>query len=167
LILLTRCDQVDAAEMAKIKSRLGQYGKPIVEVVFEPAGLVKIDASTADFSSVANQTVGAFCGIGNPQSFQTTLKTAGVEPVFFEPFPDHSHYNTLERKRLAGLMREHQVNTVICTEKDLVKFDLDDFPGVTLLGVRIEAVVTKGKAELDRALESTLEQRGGKALSRG
>ena len=167
LILLTRCDQVDAGELARTKSQLDNYGKPIVEVVFEPTRLVKIDASTADFSSVTDQTVGAFCGIGNPQSFQTTLKTAGIEPVFFESFPDHSHYDTLERKQLAGLIREHQVNTVICTEKDLVKFRPDDFADVTLLGVRIEAVVTEGAAELERALENAVGQQAGKALSRG
>ena len=56
---------------------------------------------------------------------------------------------------------------MICTEKDLVKFRPDDFADVTLLGVRIEAVVTEGAVELERAIENALGRQAGKALSRG
>jgi len=63
-------------------------------------------------------TVGAFCGIGQPESFRRSLRELGVEPVFFEVFPDHHHYAASELAALAG-----RADLLLTTEKDLLNID--------------------------------------------
>lgn len=155
LILLTRCDQVEAKELDQTKATLQRYKKPIVEIVFQSTQLVQVDGSTIGLSSIENTNVGAFCGIGNPGGFRNTLTTLGVDPVFFHAFPDHSHYDSVQRQQLVSLAGQHETRTLVCTEKDLVKFG-EQLPDVTILGVRIEAVFTQGWKDLETALRAVL-----------
>ncbi len=57
--------------------------------------------------------VGAFCGIGQPESFRRTLSELRIEPVFFETFPDHHHYKAEELEALAA-----RASVLVTTEKD-------------------------------------------------
>jgi 3-deoxy-D-manno-octulosonic-acid transferase len=62
--------------------------------------------------------VAAFCGLGNPASFWTTLKRARIHPVFTWSFRDHHRYRWSELERLAAQARLHGANILLCTEKD-------------------------------------------------
>lgn len=59
---------------------------------------------------------GAFCGLGNPDSFWQTLQAMRIEPAFRRAFPDHHRYTPrdLEHLKSAG------VEALLTTEKDLV-----------------------------------------------
>ena len=50
---------------------------------------------------------GAFCGLGNPQSFRRTLQTVGVDPVDWVEFDDHHRYRPHELERIARQMASH------------------------------------------------------------
>ncbi len=60
----------------------------------------------------------AFCGLGNPASFWTTLKALGIHPAFRWTFSDHHRYNCTEIHRLAEQARMHGATSLLCTEKD-------------------------------------------------
>ena len=62
--------------------------------------------------------VAAFCGLGNPASFWTTLKIARIQPVFTWSFSDHHRYRWSELQCLAAQARMHGANVLLCTEKD-------------------------------------------------
>jgi 3-deoxy-D-manno-octulosonic-acid transferase len=62
--------------------------------------------------------VGAFCGLGQPESFRRTLRELGVEPAFFEQFPDHHHYEATDLRPLA-----RRAEVLLTTEKDLLNID--------------------------------------------
>jgi tetraacyldisaccharide 4'-kinase len=59
--------------------------------------------------------VGAFCALGQPESFRRTLAQLGIQPAFFETFPDHHRY------------AEHDLcdfdAQLLTTEKDLFNID--------------------------------------------
>jgi tetraacyldisaccharide 4'-kinase len=61
----------------------------------------------------AGQRVHAVAGIGNPQRFFATLRSAGLQPIE-HPFPDHHHYRP-------GDLQFADTLPVIMTEKDAVK----------------------------------------------
>ena len=62
----------------------------------------------------------AFCGLGNPDSFWTTLHEANIEPVFTWAFRDHHVYKPNELRRLAAQARSRGAKALITTEKDFM-----------------------------------------------
>jgi tetraacyldisaccharide 4'-kinase len=100
--------------------------------------------------------VGAFCGLGQPETFRDTLRDAGVAVEFFERFPDHHHY---KREEIAAMARRADV--LVTTEKDLmnIRYDVAAEFGVKTvrMGIRVE-----GEAALlsltGRALQAEAER---------
>ncbi len=78
---------------------------------------------------------GAFCGIGQPESFRRTLASLGIEPVFFRVFPDHHHYAEPDIEPLLD-----QAPLLLTTEKDLLNLPpaLQSHPSIRAVPVRLE-----------------------------
>jgi tetraacyldisaccharide 4'-kinase len=62
--------------------------------------------------------IGAFCGLGNPESFRATLDSIGLKPVLFRAFPDHHRYDDAE---IRALLRD--ADLLVTTEKDLANIE--------------------------------------------
>lgn len=62
--------------------------------------------------------VAAFCGLGNPQSFWSTLESLNLDVVFRWSFPDHHVYRPVELSRIADQARFHGAEMIVTTEKD-------------------------------------------------
>ena len=57
----------------------------------------------------------AFCGLANPGSFWTSLKSIGIEPAERIAFPDHTRY---DRETIARMLNRY--GTLLTTEKDWI-----------------------------------------------
>lgn len=64
--------------------------------------------------------VAAFCGLGNPQSFWSTLESLNLEVVFRWSFPDHHVYRPVELSRIARQARLNGAEMIVTTEKDRI-----------------------------------------------
>ena len=64
----------------------------------------------------------AFCGLGNPQKFYTTLKQNGFNLIQTKSFPDHYQYNDKDINSLKKEAKEYKLK-LITTEKDYVKIN--------------------------------------------
>jgi 3-deoxy-D-manno-octulosonic-acid transferase len=62
--------------------------------------------------------VAAFCGLGNPRSFWSTLEELKLDVVFRWAFADHHAYRPLELTRLVLLARAAGAEALVTTEKD-------------------------------------------------
>jgi len=62
----------------------------------------------------------AFCGLGFPQKFYTSLENTGVELIATETFPDHYQYKNEDLLKLQKLAQKHN-SVLVTTQKDLVK----------------------------------------------
>lgn len=62
---------------------------------------------------------GAFCGIGNPESFFRLLESAGVRLVFRHAFPDHHAPSGAELNRVTQTARAAGAAHLIITNKDV------------------------------------------------
>lgn len=92
-----------------------EYAGLIVEIRRHNPDVPVFRARTAARRPEADlSSFGAFCGLGQPEAFRRTLKELGLEPVFFEAFPDHHHYAPEE---ITALKSRSAI--LVTTEKDL------------------------------------------------
>jgi 3-deoxy-D-manno-octulosonic-acid transferase len=96
---------------------------------------------------------GAFCGLGNPQSFWHSLDALGVRVVDQYEFADHHIYRPREMANLAEHFRAVAADVIVTTEKDI--FNLCD--GCEDLFAPLPLFWLKIRAELDREAEFLLE----------
>lgn len=65
-----------------------------------------------------NKTCVAFCGIGNPDSFERTLNELGLDVKIFKKYSDHYQYEAEDIEILKKEFEEQKTDFVITTEKD-------------------------------------------------
>jgi tetraacyldisaccharide 4'-kinase len=159
VVLLTRCDQVPAAEVERIRGQVAGLAPrvPVVETVHEPVELVSAEKAVAPLEWIAGRPVVAFCGIGNPAAFRQTLVGLGAEVAAFRAFPDHHGYRREDVEELRTWARQQARDCVIVTtQKDLVKIRLARLGERELWALRIRLRVRAGQEALDRKLKEAL-----------
>jgi 3-deoxy-D-manno-octulosonic-acid transferase len=95
---------------------------------------------------------GAFCGLGNPQSFRRTLIGLGTTPVEWTEFEDHHKYRPGELAHIAEHARARGATALVTTEKDAVNLcaDCDDLVApLTLYWLKVSMAIENEDALLD------------------
>ncbi len=159
VIALTRVDQVGPQDLRRLRDTVRQETDVLqVEVVFRPTQVVSLAGKTASVDSLAGQALLAFCGIGNPDSFRGTLRSAGLSPAegAFVAFPDHHHYTQGDLRELTERAASGGATALVTTQKDLVKLDPAWEPPLPVWAVVIGADVVAGRADLDRVLSTVV-----------
>ena len=75
--------------------------------------------------STPDESVYAFCGIANPDSFIQFLQSENINIACQSTFADHHDYSKQSLKELENSIKDSGVNSIITTEKDLVKLSED------------------------------------------
>ncbi len=65
----------------------------------------------------------AFCGLGNPASFKSSLEKAGYRPTEFIEFRDHHNYCMADVQRITKRFEATSADFLITTLKDAVKLE--------------------------------------------
>lgn len=131
-------------------------GIPILLFESKPVCWQELGGETLAPDSLAGNEVCAFCGIGNPYSFRLTLELQGLKLAGFQAFRDHGSYDEEAVEKIAAWARENGVDTVVMTQKDAVKIDLDWLEaqeGIRWLFLRIEQSIESGRDAYERTLE--------------
>lgn len=176
VIVVTRVDQVEGAELDAIWGEIQHFGAdaPRFEIAFQPTGLRSLPTYLSEGPShsllplprgeVAPQVrertprrAVVFSGIGNPNAFRATVGTLGIDIAAFRAFPDHWHYSEADLTEMAALAAEHSADLLLTTLKDLVKLQDLPRPDIELHAVEIAACLTKGEAEFREAIARSVE----------
>lgn len=160
LVLITRADLVSAGELTAIRAELVQHNHlgTVIEVAFRPSGLINSAGQARTLSDVPGLRVFGFCGIGNPDSFERTLRQIGAEVVDFVSFPDHYHFTPDDLSRLGEQANSANADVLLTTHKDLVKIRNTELQGRPLWAVRIGTEILRGTPMLEEKLWSILER---------
>jgi tetraacyldisaccharide-1-P 4'-kinase len=100
----------------------------------------------------------AFCALGNPQSFWSTLDTLGLQITSRQTFRDHHRYQAAEIRRLIREAERKSVDCLVTTEKDWINLPdqaKDLFGSLELFWLEIECELENGAeffSILDRRL---------------
>ena len=108
---------------------------------------------------IKNESVAAFCGIGNPAAFRHALENAGAKIIRFRQFPDHYRYDRADIEDLASwASQDNRVDRVVCTHKDLVKIGLQQLGKTPLDALMIGLVPGAGWPALEVRLRKLQQQ---------
>lgn len=93
----------------------------------------------------------AFCGIGNPASFRSSLLQNGAKLGGFKVFKDHHRYCQEDAEEITAACRKGQCMQIVTTEKDYVK--------VRHLSWTVPLAVVKGNLVIEEGFFHFLRQR--------
>jgi tetraacyldisaccharide 4'-kinase len=139
VIVLSRADLVTSAERDAIRRRIQEHAPRIlcVETAHQPIALLDKAGNTLDPSTLFEQRVAAFCGLGNPRAFRQTLERCGAKIIDFLAFSDHFSYRQRDTAALDRWAAQFDVEQVLCTMKDFVKLHPAQFGGRPLRALMI------------------------------
>ena len=154
VVALSRADSIDAQQRQAIQQRVARLAPEALwcEIVHRPRRLINSRGEQQEFSVLENQTIAAFCGIGNPAGFEHTLDQCGFKLSSFRPFGDHHDYTREDIESLGQWANQSGAQVVVCTHKDLVKIQVPRLGEVPLWAVAIEAEFLSGQEEFEARL---------------
>ena len=126
-VVLTRTEQV--ADLNSIKTTIRRLAgcTPIFSSRMVTSGIRKLDGESVDRESIFSRPFGAFCGVGNPESFFTQLRHEGLAPAFTRTFADHHNYHQAELDTLVHEAKTGGAEGLITTAKDATKLSALNF----------------------------------------
>ena len=153
VVILTRSSHVDQTQRMQIRQRVESIAPKALwaEATDAPVAWVDANGRTIGLEEIRGP-VAAFCGIGNPIGFSSTLNQLGLEVSDLITFPDHYAYESNDLNRIQEMARQQASEAIICTEKDLVKINCCDVGGIPLWALRIEFQWRLGQPELESEL---------------
>lgn len=130
LIIMTKTHHVSRERLSEIKNTIRNYNNKasIISTTYKPLNLEPLVACTQEEKisypeQLENKKVLAMSGIGNPASFVRSLERLKADIVETLDYPDHHHYCQEDVMDIAVKAQLSEVDLVITTDKDAVKFD--------------------------------------------
>ncbi len=153
--VLTRANLIDENERNSIRGAVEKVAPHCIwaECRHAPKSLVAADGKEEPLSNLQGRRVAAFCGLGNPAGFRKTLAECECDVVAWREFPDHHHYSQDDVEDLSRWAASRDAEFVVCTQKDLVKLNIDSLGRIALSALRIEIDFTVGQAAFEQSLE--------------
>jgi 3-deoxy-D-manno-octulosonic-acid transferase len=119
VIVMTRAEPGHHNTGLERQLRLYNPTAPLFRCRAVPREWVDVNSTLA--SAVSAHTfkkVAAFCGLGNPRSFWSTLEELNLDLVFHWSFGDHHSYKPVELQRLLAQAQKCGAEAIVTTEKD-------------------------------------------------
>ncbi len=103
-----------------LERQLRRYSDaPIYRCRVTPRQWVDVNSTLGiPVAEAAFKKVAAFCGLGNPRSFWSTLEELKLDLVFLWAFGDHHSYRPGELQRLLAQAQARGAEALVTTEKD-------------------------------------------------
>jgi tetraacyldisaccharide 4'-kinase len=149
LFVLTKTDQ--AENKAGLIARLRKHNPEaeLVESVYQIRSVKNLaDGSSLDIERLRNRKTLAFSGIGNPSSFENSLKQLKVRILRHRVFRDHYAYGRKDIMELIKQARALEADFIITTEKDSVRIPLVKSSEVPFYVLKIDLKITSGEETL-------------------
>jgi tetraacyldisaccharide 4'-kinase len=96
--------------------------------------------------------VASLCGIAAPESFESGLRSLGAKIELSRHFADHHRYTEKELQTFLQRCVKRDVNAIITTEKDAVRFPKIDPLPVPIYYLRVEIEILTGHETWDHCV---------------
>ncbi|MEZ6121235.1 MAG: tetraacyldisaccharide 4'-kinase [Pirellulaceae bacterium] len=161
LVVITRSDLVEPAQLQAIQHRLAQIvpDTPVLTAVHQPAHLRTSSGRTVALDFLTDKRIGVFSAIGNPAAFQKSIAQTGAVVAAALEFPDHHIFDETDIAEIQRWVQQSgPFDVLVCTHKDLVKLNVDRLAGCPLFAFSIQMAFPGGTDALDVKLQHVLDQ---------
>lgn len=128
-LVLTRVERCDEQQVRESVNFLKQWF-PAIPCWQARTEVTKVRVIGNESVPVRTGTAHAFCGIGDPESFRSTLESQGWELSGHSVFRDHHSYSIQEIGQLQRKAQAEGARFLVCTEKDEVKIESLDLSSI-------------------------------------
>lgn len=151
-ILITKSD----GSNEKLIERIRRYNKTaeIIECRHGPIHLENVftrERQTLDF--LEDKWVGAVSAIAVPEAFEKSLQKLGAKVEIRRHFADHHRFTTRDINRFMHRCVERDMELILTTEKDAVRFPRPTTIDVPVYFLRIEVEILKGQEIWDDLID--------------
>ena len=177
-VVITRCEQADEVELNRLEEKLRVFNPALIiaRSVHTPVCMKSQSGEEISIEKLKGKKIFAFCGIGNPDAFFTTLKALGAELVGSKIYNDHYHYTNKDMddiyEQACGATACPKADWILTTEKDRTKISDSNIAGyrekkkelnpkdtqyqIPLAYLEVELKFTSGEDKLKRLIEDAL-----------
>lgn len=172
--LMTKVDQAREGSRELIRKTVRKYNPTaqIVESIHQPRCLIPLAEWSTNLSgtgisvdTISGRRVMAVSAIGNPASFERTLRDLGAEIISSLRYPDHHDYTVIEMEDILRQADSFAAEMIIVTEKDAVKIP-DEVAreqwNIPIFVISVEVTFQVGAEEFVKLLRQRLEEKIGK-----
>lgn len=152
-IFLTKCDGSPKDDLIK---RLRKYNPvaEIIECTHGPKFLENLfTGERQPLSFLKDKWVAAISGIAVPESFENKLTDLGARVEIRRRFSDHHAFSPKEINRFMERCVERDMELIVTTEKDAVRFPKPKDLDVPVYFLRIEVEILKGHDVWERLID--------------
>ena len=152
-ILITKCD---GGSNETLVTRLRRYNRTaeIIECTHGPIHLENLFTSERQpLEFLKDKWVAAISGIAIPENFEHALEKLGARVEIRRRFPDHHRFPRKEIDKFMQRCVERDMELILTTEKDAVRFPRPSELDVPVYFLRIEVKILKGQEAWDGLLD--------------
>jgi 3-deoxy-D-manno-octulosonic-acid transferase len=154
VFILTKTDQ--ASKVNELIDTLKKYNPhaPIVESIYQIRSVDNFfDGSSVNLKDVEDKKALVFSGIGNPLSFENSLRSLKILILKHQRFRDHFPYRQKDILYLKGEARSLGADFIVTTEKDSVRIPLIKEQEIPIYVLKIDLKITRGEEILIKKIE--------------
>ena len=172
--LMTKVDQAADGSCEYIRETVHKYNEAaqIVESIHQPRCFIPLADWYVDLAgpgvavnTIEGKRIMAVSAIGNPASFERTLKDLGAVIIESLRYPDHHEYTMREMQDVLQQAEAQGAEAIVITEKDAVKIPLDvakESWNIPVYVICVEVKFQSGAAEFQEELKRRLAEKLGK-----
>ncbi|MBA2433512.1 MAG: tetraacyldisaccharide 4'-kinase [Chthoniobacterales bacterium] len=128
-------------------ARIRRYNRTaeIIECSHQPLYLQDVyTGEKLPLNRLTDTYIGSFCGIAAPESFEDGLRKLGARIELAKRFTDHHRYSEAELQSFINRCLRRDVDMIVTTEKDAVRFPRLTKPEVPIYFLRVEILILSG-----------------------
>ncbi|MFT5469639.1 MAG: tetraacyldisaccharide 4'-kinase [Verrucomicrobiales bacterium] len=151
-IFITKCNGEPNDEL---KKRIRKHNRTaeIIECNHQPQHLVNIQTQEKlPLETLQGAEIGAVSGIAVPESFEAGLKGLGAEILIHKAYTDHHRYTEQEIISFINHCTNRNVDMIVTTEKDFVRFPRLPRMDVPIYYLRVEIGILSNVESFDECI---------------
>jgi len=166
-IVITKCNQIHEAQSARLEEKLLRINPDMIiaKSIHKPTCAKSISGEEINVDKLKDKRIFAFCGIGNPDAFFSTIKGLGANLIDSKVYNDHHHYTDGCLADIYQQAQQLNADLILTTQKDWTKIALlasvkNDIP-FAYLAIELKFMTAEDKLRslIEDALEGKITQK--------